>query len=183
MSDTKFGEIFEMLIKAYKHVENLGGQFFARVIIWPNEIVGVNVDYEHISDKRSVQKSQSGGFGISVPRTEIERLRRELEWMLDHFFGPEWREVEWTERNTDKIIEILLRAQRYVENRVGVMRAEIMICRQSVDVQVEVKLKRGRRLKTRRFGVSKWIGKFGDLLEDLEMMLDIHIGLGWREAE
>ena len=183
MSDTKFGEIFEMLIRAYKHVENLGGQFFARVIIHSNEVVSVKVDYEHIQDKQSVQKRQSGGFGVSVPRNEIERLRRELEWMLDHFFGPEWREVEWTERNTDKIIEILLRAQRYVENRVGVMRAEIMICRQSVDVQVEVKMKRGRRLKTQRFGVSKWISKFGDLPEDLEMMLDIHIGSGWRGEE
>ena len=183
MSDTKFGEIFEMLIRAYKHVENLGGQFFARVIIHSNKVVSVNVDYEHIPDKRSYPNRQSGGFGVSVPRTELERLRRELEWMLDHFFGPEWRESEWTEKNTDEIIEILLRAQRYVESQVGVMKAVITICRQTVDIQVEVTMKRKRRLKTQRFGVSKWISKFGDLPEDLEMMLDIHIGQGWRREE
>jgi hypothetical protein len=103
--------------------------------------------------------------------------------MLDHFFGPEWRESEWTEKNTDEIIEILLRAQRYVESQVGVMKAVITICRQTVDIQVEVTMKRKRRLKTQRFGVSKWISKFGDLPEDLEMMLDIHIGSGWRGEE
>ena len=170
-------EIIETVIKVCKHVENLRGDFYARVIIHPHEIVGVEVDYGQVPSARS------GGFSVSTHRSELERLQRELEWMLDHFFGPEWREAEGGEGNVGGVIEALLRAQKYAESRVGYLKAVITICRQTVDIQVEVTMKRKRRLKTQRFGVSKWISKFGDLPEDLEMMLDIHIGSGWRGEE
>jgi hypothetical protein len=170
-------EIIETVIKVCKHVENLRGDFYARVIIHPHEIVSVEVDYGQVPSARS------GGFSVSTHRSELERLQRELEWMLDHFFGPEWRKAEGGEGNVDGIIEALLRAQKYAESRVGYLKAVITIYRQSVDIQVEVTMMRKRRLKTQRFGISKFINKPDDLLECLEMMLDIYLGTAWREQE
>jgi len=84
--DKASGQILEILLKAQKYVENLGGRFSARIIIWPSQIVNVHVDYERIPNMRS------GGFGIGVLEGDLRRLRRDLERELDNLFGPGWRE-------------------------------------------------------------------------------------------
>jgi hypothetical protein len=78
--------ILEILLRAQKYVENLGGRFSARIIIWPSQIVNVHIDYERIPNMRA------GGFGIGVFEGDLERLRKELERELDFLFGPGWRE-------------------------------------------------------------------------------------------
>jgi hypothetical protein len=80
--------ILEILLKAQKYAESLGGRLSARVIIWPAQIVNVHVDYERIPNRRS------GGFGIGVLEGDLRRLRRDLERELDSLFGPEWREAK-----------------------------------------------------------------------------------------
>jgi hypothetical protein len=78
--------ILELLLKAQKYAESLGGRLSARVIVWPSQTVNVHVDYERIPNGRS------GGFGIGVLGGDLRRLRRDLERELDSLFGPEWRE-------------------------------------------------------------------------------------------
>ena len=78
-------QIIEILLKAQKYAESLGGRFSARIIIWPSQIVNVQVDYEKIPNQRS------GGLMIGVLEGDLRKLRRELERHLDHIFGPEWR--------------------------------------------------------------------------------------------
>jgi hypothetical protein len=80
--------ILEILLKAQKYVESLGGRLSARVIVWPSQIVNVHVDYERIPNRRS------GGFGIGVLEGDLRRLRRDLEREFDSLFGPEWREAK-----------------------------------------------------------------------------------------
>jgi hypothetical protein len=80
--------ILEILLKAQKHAESLGGRLSARVIVWPSQIVNVHVDYERIPNRRS------GGFGMGVLGGDLERLRKDLERELDYLFGPGWREAK-----------------------------------------------------------------------------------------
>ncbi len=79
--------ILEILLKAQKHAESLGGRLSARIIIWPSQIVNVQVDYEKIPNRRS------GGFMIGVLKEDLKRLQKELERHLDYLFGSEWREA------------------------------------------------------------------------------------------
>jgi hypothetical protein len=80
--------ILEILLRAQKYAESLGGRFSARVIIWPSQIVNVHVDYEKIPGRRA------GGFGIGVRDGNFKKLAKELERNLDYLFGPKWREAE-----------------------------------------------------------------------------------------
>jgi hypothetical protein len=80
--------ILEILLKAQKYAESLGGRLSARVIVWPSQIVNVHVDYERIPNMRA------GGFGVGVLEGDLRRLRRDLERELDSLFGPEWREAK-----------------------------------------------------------------------------------------
>jgi hypothetical protein len=80
--------ILEILLKAQKYAESLGGRLSARVIVWPSQIVNVHVDYERIPNMRS------GGFGIGVLGGDLKRLRKDLERELDYLFGPGWREAK-----------------------------------------------------------------------------------------
>jgi hypothetical protein len=79
-------QILEILLKAQKYVESLGGRLSARVIVWPSQIVNVHVDYERIPNMRA------GGFGVGVLGGDLQRLRKDLERELDYLFGPGWRE-------------------------------------------------------------------------------------------
>jgi hypothetical protein len=81
-------QILEILLKAQKYVESLGGRFSARVIVWPSQIVNVHVDYERIPNGRS------GGFGVGTLEGDLKRLRKDLERELDSLFGPGWREAK-----------------------------------------------------------------------------------------
>jgi hypothetical protein len=81
-------QILEILLKAQKYAESLGGRLSARVIVWPSEIVNVHVNYERIPNRRSE------GFGIGVLEGDLKRLRKDLERELDSLFGPEWREAK-----------------------------------------------------------------------------------------
>lgn len=80
MSDS----ILEILLKAQKYVESLGGRLSARVIIWPSQLVNVHVEYEHVPNR--------GSGGFSRGTDDLGALQKELERTLDYLFGPKWRE-------------------------------------------------------------------------------------------
>jgi len=84
MSDS----ILEILLRAQKYAESLGGRFSAQVIIWPAQIVNVHVDYGKIPNRRA------GGFGIGVQDGNLNKLAKELEKHLDYILGPGWREAK-----------------------------------------------------------------------------------------
>ena len=88
MRKSEAGDILEVLLKAQKYVESLGGRLSARIIVWPSQIVNVHVDYERVPNMRS------GGFGIGVLGGDLRRLRKDLEKELDYLFGLGWREQE-----------------------------------------------------------------------------------------
>jgi hypothetical protein len=168
--------ILEILLEAQRYAVSLGGRLSARVIVWPSEIVNVHVDYERIPNRGTRE------FSVGTHRSELEELRRELMWMLDHFIGFNWREAG-EGGGTNGIIETLIRAQKYVESRIGLLKAKIMIVRQFVDIQVELQRIRKRRLKAEYFGIGKRVDKLDELPELLEMMLDVYLGPEWREEK
>jgi hypothetical protein len=83
---TRTDRIIDILLRAQKHVEKLGGRLSARVIVWPAQIIHVEVSYEKVPGRRS------GGFGIGVLGGKLKQLEEDLVRTLDYHLGPDWRE-------------------------------------------------------------------------------------------
>jgi hypothetical protein len=83
---------------------------------------------------------------------------------------------------SDPILVILLKAQKYVEKRHGRFSARVIVWPAQI-VNVHVSYEHLPNVGRGGFGTGTLRGDLGALRRNLEMMLDEHLGPGWREEE
>ena len=80
----------------------------------------------------------------------------------------------------DPILEILLKAQKYVESQGGRLSARVIIWPSQI-VNVHVDFDRVPNTRSGGFGIGALGGDLRRLRRDLEQKLDHLFGPGWRE--
>jgi hypothetical protein len=83
---------------------------------------------------------------------------------------------------SDAILEILLKAQKYVEGQGGRLSARIIVWPSQI-VNVHVDYERNPNRRSGGFGIGVLEGDLERLRKDLEREFDYLFGPDWREAE
>jgi hypothetical protein len=87
-----------------------------------------------------------------------------------------------TDTVSEQILEILLKAQKYVESQGGRLSARIIIWPSQI-VNVHVDYERVPNMRAGGFGIGTSKGDLRRLRRDLEQEFDYLFGPGWREQE